>query len=75
MTSRDFCYWLQGFFEITGPRPTIDETQAKMIREHLALVFQHDPSVNQPPDQQRPKSALDIFAPSGFDPTTVRSYC
>lgn len=47
MTSRDFCYWLQGFFEIrqdaSGELSTV---QVDCIRKHLALVFKHeiDPS-------------------------------
>lgn len=47
MKSRDFCYWLQGFFELTGSA-AITEPQADMIRVHLALVFKHeidDPSM------------------------------
>jgi hypothetical protein len=48
MTSRDFAYWLQGFFEITGTNK-IDEGQAEMIKNHLNLVFKHeiDPSLNE----------------------------
>ncbi len=47
MTSRDFAYWLQGFFEIAGTNK-IDEGQAEMIKNHLNLVFKHeiDPSLN-----------------------------
>jgi hypothetical protein len=53
MTSRDFCYWLQGYFEINSnqPRPqeyceSLNSEQIKMIRNHLAMVFKHeiDPS-------------------------------
>lgn len=46
MTSRDFAYWLQGFFEISNPE-TITAEQTKMIQKHLALVFKHeiDPSM------------------------------
>lgn len=53
MTSRDFCYWLQGFFEIHGAglpdnadRGLIGE-KVKMIEAHLAMVFKHeiDPSM------------------------------
>lgn len=49
MKSRDFCFWLQGFFEITGTN-TITESQSKMIRNHLNLVFKHeiDPSMPDP---------------------------
>lgn len=38
MTDRDFCLWLQGFFELTGATE-ITNAQAKMIKEHLELVF------------------------------------
>lgn len=55
MRSRDFCYWLQGFFELhtAGPkRPephddmALSGYQVDMIAKHLALVFKHeiDPS-------------------------------
>lgn len=38
MTSEQFTYWLQGFFEINDPK-TIDEKQTQIIKDHLALVF------------------------------------
>jgi len=38
MPDRDFCLWLQGFFELTGATE-ITPAQTKMIKEHLALVF------------------------------------
>lgn len=38
MTSRDFVYWLQGFFEIENPE-SITPEQTKMIKNHLNLVF------------------------------------
>ncbi len=65
MTSRDFCFWLQGFFEIqdvadptriasTGLPPGMNERQLDMVRRHLALVFKHeiDPSMGPPAHQQ-----------------------
>ena len=53
MTSRDFCYWLQGYFEITEELKDgrgIGAGQTDMIRRHLALVFKHeiDPSMPDP---------------------------
>jgi hypothetical protein len=56
MTSRDFCYWLQGFFELAHSGPVPPEPQSRyhlydyqvdMIRNHLAMVFKHeiDPSM------------------------------
>ena len=57
MSSRDFCFWLQGFFELRKvglpqmsgtplPVGAISAEQAELIERHLALVFTHeiDPS-------------------------------
>ena len=45
MTSRDFVYWLQGFFEIAKPN-SISSEEIQMIQKHLNMVFIHeiDPS-------------------------------
>jgi hypothetical protein len=41
MTARDFCYWLQGIFEVHKVT-TLDESQIEIIKNHLNLVFVHD---------------------------------
>jgi hypothetical protein len=53
MTSRDFAYWLQGFFEIQNPI-SITSAQVEMIKKHLNLVFKHeiDPSMGDDKHQQ-----------------------
>lgn len=58
MTSRDFCYWLQGYFEIrgqSGGNATIQLSgeQCETIRTHLSMVFAHeiDPSAGGPEQQ------------------------
>ena len=47
MTSRDFCYWLMGYFEISDTK-NMSSDQIKMIKNHLNLVFKHeiDPSID-----------------------------
>lgn len=52
MTSRDFCFWLQGFFEV-GNFKQVDYAQTELIRNHLNLVFKHeiDPSMGSPAHQ------------------------
>jgi len=41
MTSQDFCYWLQGFFEINGGEvKEITPEQSKVIQNELASVFE-----------------------------------
>ncbi len=54
MTSRDFAYWLQGFFEITKPT-VIDADQLTVIQAHLGMVFVHeiDPSHGGPEEQAK----------------------
>lgn len=53
MKARDFCFWLQGYFELNGPK-TIDEKETELIRRHLALVFKHeiDPAMGNDEHQQ-----------------------
>lgn len=48
MRSRDFCYWLQGYFEVSR-MSTLDNEQIGTIKRHLAMVFKHeiDPSFGQ----------------------------
>jgi hypothetical protein len=59
MTSRDFCYWLQGYIEIEKERAgaigMLGEGQVQCIAKHLALVFVHeiDPSAGPPEHQAK----------------------
>ncbi len=41
MTPENFCYWLQGFFELNKNMhiQSLTEHQVNMIQEHLSLVF------------------------------------
>lgn len=51
MNSRDFAYWLQGFFEIGGVR-AISVEEAQVIQNHLNLVFIHEIDPSFPAEQQ-----------------------
>ena len=46
MKASEFCYWLQGYFEIAGSTPqepgAINSQQSATIQRHLALVFAHE---------------------------------
>jgi hypothetical protein len=46
MTSRDFAFWLQGYFEIEdfeeGLTKPIEAEKVKIIKKHLAMVFIHE---------------------------------
>jgi hypothetical protein len=75
MTSRDFCFWLQGYFEIkggtegAGTAGGLSAEQAEMIRRHLALVFKHeiDPSAGPPAHQ----AALDALHKVANQPSAI----
>lgn len=41
MTSEQFCYWLQGFMEVTGAQ-SINQEETLIIRDHLKLVFEKE---------------------------------
>lgn len=53
MTSRDFCYWMQGFFELSHATK-ITEKEFGTIKNHLAMVFKHeiDPSFGDKKQQE-----------------------
>jgi hypothetical protein len=63
MTSVNFAYWLQGFFEIndadkSAPK-TLSQAKVEIIKKHLNLVFLHeiDPSQGDAEHQQELNSA------------------
>ncbi len=72
MRSVDFCYFLQGFFELSDPNTPLTEKQVQTIKNHLKLVFLHeiDPSYSDDPtvqkifqnihDGKKPLDGLDI---------------
>jgi len=74
MTSRDFCYWLQGFFELSDQQGPLTLEQKHMIKNHLAMVFVHeiDPSFGDKKKQEEltkthNKSILDALGPINLD--------
>jgi hypothetical protein len=49
MTSRDFTYWLQGFFELSNVK-TLNKDQVKQVKQHLQACFSEDPKVTFRPN-------------------------
>lgn len=41
MKADQFCFWLQGLFELTETK-TLNEKQVQTIKNHLKLVFLYD---------------------------------
>ncbi len=61
MTSQSFCYWLQGFFELSDRSSdkanqdiTLNSAQVRTIQNHLNMVFKHeiDPAMGDDKHQE-----------------------
>lgn len=54
MKATEFCYWLQGLFELSNSK-TLTEEQVTKIKNHLKLVFLYDidPSYSEDPTVQK----------------------
>lgn len=46
MTSEQFCFWLQGLFELCPDLKKLSPAQVQMIREHLDYVFKGKETVS-----------------------------
>lgn len=79
MQSRDFCFWLQGFFEMTqdtADNLSLNSTQVKLIKEHLDLVFRHDTEpVQSPSVNTTGPSNPDWFKDVKLPPVNTGVYC
>ncbi len=51
MKSRDFCYWLQGYFELAKPTE-LRLNEIEEIKNHLKMVFIHEIDSSFPKGQQ-----------------------
>lgn len=63
MKSRDFCYWLQGYFELRAKGESMTPEQVACVERHLSMVFLHeiDPSF---PDGEK----LDVAHSASIEP-------
>jgi hypothetical protein len=55
MTSREFAYWLQGFFELQADTTltlTLTNKQVEIIKAHLNMVFIHEIDPSYPDEVQ-----------------------
>ena len=57
MKSTEFCYWLQGLFELGNPK-VLDERQTDLIKRHLNMVFVHEIDLSYPAQQQNVLNAI-----------------
>lgn len=68
MTSRDFCFWLQGFFELHNPQE-LSPRETTLIKQHLNLVFVHEIDPSMPDPTGKLQATHDgLFSPSSPHP-------
>lgn len=60
MKSVEFCYWLQGMFELSKPE-SLTPAQTELIKRHLAMVFKHEIDPSYPASQQNELNDLHVF--------------
>jgi hypothetical protein len=75
VTSRDFCFWLKGFFEIANREGGLSPNETATIKRHLALVFKHeiDPSIDGG-DPKKKAEADAIHNPPSFETPGTPSF-
>ncbi len=66
MNSQDFCYWLQGFLEMGDPKE-LNESQVKMLKQHLNLVFVNVTGIVPPEPPGEPKKEILTATPTDTD--------
>lgn len=45
MSPREFCYWLQGYFELNPGVTQLSPAQNTVLKNHLNMVFVHEAGV------------------------------
>lgn len=71
MNAENFCYWLQGAFEL-GNQVTLEHDQVQIIKDHLSLVFKKETPIRNSfleDSRERYKGAPLPFGP--FPNTTI----
>ncbi len=67
MKAHEFCYWLQGYFELRdGTNDTLSAAQVDVIKSHLNMVFFHDIDNKYPKEQQAVLNELHKPTPPFF---------
>lgn len=64
MKATEFCYWLQGMFEL-NPAQELTAEQTEMIKRHLQMVFLHEIDKSYPENQQNKLYDLHGQKPDG----------
>lgn len=64
MKATEFCYWLQGYFELQREPRAMDAKQVECVQKHLSMVFIHEIDPSYPQAQQPALSTAHSGHPS-----------
>lgn len=67
MKPEEFCYWLQGVFEMSNTKE-FDKRQTATLKRHLGMVFEHIAHLDE---KDQPKVNMNPL--SGYDDINVSS--
>ena len=71
MNTIDFCFWLQGHFEL-NPNNQLTTKQVKVIKNHLYLVFKHEIDPLRESETTAPTDELNATHNGAGNDTLVR---
>ena len=71
MTPEQFCYWLNGHFDLSDNNK-LSEEQVKVIKEHLGLVFEQKVKGINLFEGLRPSVSIPQFYPT---PDSLKPIC
>lgn len=70
MTSENFCYWLQGYLELTS-QDNLTAEQIQIINDHLALVLDKQTPQRKKTVAEKPASPIDDAFPPKIQPAPL----
>lgn len=70
MNSVDFCFWLQGYFEVANPQE-INTKELDIIKNHLNLVFVHEIDPMREEETSTPANELNQVHNGGYTNDTL----
>lgn len=75
MTPNDFCFWLNGYLEMSGAE-SIDKAQTDILKDHLKLVFEKKtPYYNYVGGSGISLTSISYDPSNGIDQSFIPSSC
>jgi hypothetical protein len=70
MNTENFCFWLQGYFELLDKDEPLSKEQVQIIKDHLELVFN-----KTTPNRNKQKDIKNILEKMAVNFNPEKNYC